>query len=126
MRLALSESLNPWCRKVCGQGVALSRDRRRPQGGEPTSVGKRAFVGKTGYGLNSFSMDLQEAIDSLRNVLESAITPGVESWRLWLEALEKDLQEHGQSIDRLDARVDRLTGRKAGTGNRGPVEAGLT
>ena len=38
-------------------------------------------------------MNVQETVDSLRKVLE------------------RDLQENGQSIDRLDARVDRLTGR---------------
>ena len=52
-------------------------------------------------------MDINETIDSLRKVLESVIAPGVESLRLRLDALEKDLQENGQSIDRLDARVDR-------------------
>ena len=57
------------------------------------------------------SMDINETIDSLRKLLESVIAPGVESLRLRLDALEKDLQENGQSIDRLDARVDRLTGR---------------
>ena len=56
-------------------------------------------------------MNVQETVDSLRKVLESVIAPGVESLRLRLDALEKDLQENGQSIDRLDARVDRLTGR---------------
>ncbi|WP_414041232.1 hypothetical protein ACJU26_03910 [Acidithiobacillus sp. M4-SHS-6] len=59
----------------------------------------------------TFSMDIQETIDSLRKVLESVIAPGVESLRLRLDAVEKDLQEHRQSIDRLDARVDRLTER---------------
>lgn len=56
-------------------------------------------------------MDIQEAIDSLRKVLESVIAPGVESLRLRLDALEKEVRENGQGIDRLDARVDRLTGR---------------
>ncbi|MEB8534587.1 hypothetical protein OW565_00170 [Acidithiobacillus ferriphilus] len=56
-------------------------------------------------------MNVQETVDSLRKVLESVIAPGVESLRLRLDALERDLQENGQSIDRLDARVDRLTGR---------------
>lgn len=57
------------------------------------------------------TMDIQETIDSLRRVLESVIAPVVESLRLRLDALEKDLRENGQGIDRLDARVDRLTGR---------------
>ncbi|WP_226823494.1 hypothetical protein [Acidithiobacillus caldus] len=56
-------------------------------------------------------MDVQETIDSLRGVLESVIAPGVESLGLRLDALERDLQENGQGIDRLDARIDRLTGR---------------
>ncbi|MGK9453032.1 hypothetical protein ACSSZE_17525 [Acidithiobacillus caldus] len=56
-------------------------------------------------------MDIQETIDSLRRVLESVIAPGVESLRLRLDALERDLQENGQSIGRLDGRVDQLTGR---------------
>ena len=56
-------------------------------------------------------MDIQETIDSLRKVLESVIAPGVESLRLRLDAQEKDIRENGQGIDRLDARVDRLTGR---------------
>ncbi len=56
-------------------------------------------------------MDVQETIDSLRRVLESVIAPGVESLRLRLDALERDLQGNGQGIDRLDARIDRLTGR---------------
>lgn len=56
-------------------------------------------------------MDIQETIDSLRKVLESVIAPGVESLRLRLDVVEKDLQENRQSIDRLDARVDRLTER---------------
>ena len=54
-------------------------------------------------------MDIQETIDSLRRVLESVIAPGVESLRLRLDALEKDLQENGQGIDRLDGRVDHLS-----------------
>ena len=52
-----------------------------------------------------------ETIDSLCRVLENVIDPGVEFLRLRLDALEKDLRENGQGIDRLDARVDRLTGR---------------
>ncbi|WP_319653774.1 hypothetical protein [Acidithiobacillus ferridurans] len=68
----------------------------------------KGFVGKAAaaYTLN---MDIQETIDSLRKVLESVIAPGVESLRLRLDALEKDLRENGQSIDRLDARVDHLS-----------------
>ncbi len=54
-------------------------------------------------------MDIQETIDSLRKVLESVIAPGVESLRLRLDALEKDLRENGQGIDRLDGRVDHLS-----------------
>ncbi|MBU2762245.1 apolipoprotein A1/A4/E family protein [Acidithiobacillus caldus] len=53
-------------------------------------------------------MDIQETIDSLRKVLESVIAPGVESLRLRLDALEKDLRENGQGLDRLDGRVDHL------------------
>ena len=49
-------------------------------------------------------MDIQETIDSLRRVLESVIAPGVESLRLRLDALERDLQENGQNIDRLGGR----------------------
>jgi len=56
-------------------------------------------------------MDIQETIDSLRKMLESVIAHGVESLRLRLEALEKDLRETGQSIDRLDKRVDHLAER---------------
>ncbi|MBU2792182.1 hypothetical protein HF669_09650 [Acidithiobacillus thiooxidans] len=56
-------------------------------------------------------MDIQETIDSLRKVLESVIAPGVESLRLRLDAVEKDLQENGQRIDRLDGRMDQLSGR---------------
>lgn len=56
-------------------------------------------------------MDVQETIDSLRKVLEGVIAPGVEALRLRLDAVEKDLQENRQSIDRLDARVDRFTER---------------
>ena len=52
-----------------------------------------------------------ETIESLHKVLENVIDPGVEFLRLRLDALEKDLRENGQGIDRLDARVDRLTGR---------------
>lgn len=59
----------------------------------------------------TFPMDIQEAIDSLRKVLESVIAPGVESLRLRLETLDKDQQETRQDISRLDARVDRLTER---------------
>ncbi len=55
------------------------------------------------------SMDIQETIDSLRKVLESVIAPGVESLRLRLDALEKDIRENGQSINRLDGRVDHLS-----------------
>ncbi|MGC9207450.1 MAG: hypothetical protein ACP5EO_10435 [Acidithiobacillus sp.] len=56
-------------------------------------------------------MDIQETIDSLRKVLESVIAPGVESLRLRLDAVEKDLQENGQRLDRLDGRMDQLSGR---------------
>ncbi|MBN2680494.1 MAG: hypothetical protein JXR24_09695 [Acidithiobacillaceae bacterium] len=56
-------------------------------------------------------MDIQETIDSLRKVLEGVIAPGVESLRLRLDALDKDLLETRQDIGRLDARVDRLTER---------------
>ena len=56
-------------------------------------------------------MDIQETLDSLRKVLESVVAPGVESLRLRLDAVEKELHENRQSIDRLDARADRLTGR---------------
>ncbi|WP_226842644.1 hypothetical protein [Acidithiobacillus thiooxidans] len=56
-------------------------------------------------------MDIQETIDSLRKLLEGVIAPGVESLRLRLDALEKDLRETGQSIDRLDKRVDHLAER---------------
>ena len=55
------------------------------------------------------SMDIQETIDSLRKVLESVIASGVESLRLRLDALEKDMRENGQGIDRLDGRVDHLS-----------------
>ena len=55
------------------------------------------------------SMDIQETIDSLRKVLESVIAPGVESLRLRLDALEKDVQENSQGIARLDGRVDHLS-----------------
>ncbi|MBU2764769.1 hypothetical protein HAP94_00815 [Acidithiobacillus ferrivorans] len=54
-------------------------------------------------------MDIQETIDSLRKVLESVIAPCVESLRLRLDALEKDIRENGQSINRLDGRVDHLS-----------------
>ena len=54
-------------------------------------------------------MDIQETIDSRRKVLESVIAPGVESLRLRLDALEKDVRENGQGIDRLDGRVDHLS-----------------
>ena len=54
-------------------------------------------------------MDIQETIDSLRKVLERVIAPGVESLRLRLDALEKDIRENGQSIGRLDGRVDHLS-----------------
>ena len=53
-------------------------------------------------------MDIQETIDSLRKVLESVIAPGIESLRLRLDALEKDLRENGQGLDRLDGRMDHL------------------
>ena len=46
-----------------------------------------------------------ETIESLHKVLENVIAPGVESLRLRLDALEKDLRENGQGIDRLDGRV---------------------
>ncbi|MBU2767361.1 hypothetical protein HAP94_14565 [Acidithiobacillus ferrivorans] len=54
-------------------------------------------------------MNVQETIDSLRKVLEGVIAPGVESLRLRLDVLEKDMRENGQGIDRLDARVDHLS-----------------
>lgn len=56
-------------------------------------------------------MDIQETLESLRKALENVVAPSVESLRLRLDAVEKELHENGQSIDRLDARVDRLTGR---------------
>lgn len=42
-------------------------------------------------------------------VLEGVIAPGVESLRLRLDALEKDLRENGQSLDGQDGRVDHLS-----------------
>lgn len=56
-------------------------------------------------------MDIQETIDSLRKVLEGVIAPGVETLRLRLDAVEKELHEHGQSLTRLDSRVDHLSDR---------------
>ena len=53
-------------------------------------------------------MDINETIDSLRKMLESVIAPGVESLRLRLDSLEKDLQENGQRIERMDGRIDHL------------------
>ena len=52
-----------------------------------------------------------ETIESLHKVLENVIALGVESLRLRLDALEKDLRENGQGIDRLDGRVDHLAER---------------
>lgn len=56
-------------------------------------------------------MDINETIDSLRKMLEGVIAPGVESLRLRLDALEKDLQENGQRIERMDGRIDHLVHR---------------
>ena len=56
-------------------------------------------------------MNFQETIDSLRKVLESVIAPGVESLRLRLDAVEKELHENGQGIARLGVRVDHLSAR---------------
>ena len=50
-----------------------------------------------------------ETIDSLCRVLENVIDPGVEFLRLRIDALEKDLRENGQGIDRIDGRVDHLS-----------------
>lgn len=63
------------------------------------------FVGKaaSAYDLH---MDIQETIDSLRKVLESVIAPGVESLRLRLETLEKEVQENSHGLDRIEGRVD--------------------
>ncbi len=56
-------------------------------------------------------MDIQETIDSLRKMLEGVIAPGVEALRLRLDAMEKEVQENGRHIERLDGRIDRLTER---------------
>ncbi|MEY2335827.1 hypothetical protein GL267_000785 [Acidithiobacillus ferrianus] len=53
-------------------------------------------------------MDIQETIDSLRKMLEGVIAPGVEALRLRLDAMEKEVQENGRHIERLDSRIDRL------------------
>lgn len=49
--------------------------------------------------------------------MDGVIAPSVESLHPRLDAVEKDLRENRQSIDRLDTRVDRLTER---------MEAGFT
>lgn len=56
-------------------------------------------------------MDIQETIDSLRKVLENSIAPSIKELRARLDAIERDVQENGHRIDRLDGRVDRLTER---------------
>lgn len=56
-------------------------------------------------------MDIQETIESLRKLIEGAIAPSIRDIQVRLDAVEKELRENRQSIDRLDTRVDHLAER---------------